>query len=75
MPSATAALVELMASSTIRTSITIKGCQLRPRRHRLAQQIYSQATLTQMCLRYSQGEAMEKILACTEFECEGFMRS
>jgi ABC-type glycerol-3-phosphate transport system substrate-binding protein len=42
---------------------------------RVAQQIYSQATLTKMCLRYSQGEAMEKTLAWAEGECEGFMRS
>ena len=39
------------------------------------QQIYVQATLTKMCLRYSQGEAMEKTLAWAEGECEGFMRS
>ncbi len=42
---------------------------------KVAQQIYAQATLTQMCLRYSQGEAMEKTLAWAEGECEGFMRS
>jgi hypothetical protein len=42
---------------------------------RVAQQIYSQATLTKMCLRYSQGEAMEKTLAWAEGECEGFIRS
>jgi ABC-type glycerol-3-phosphate transport system substrate-binding protein len=42
---------------------------------KVAQQIYSQATLTKMCLRYSQGEAMEKTLAWAEGECEGFMRS
>ncbi|TAI65376.1 extracellular solute-binding protein [Bradyrhizobium sp. Leo170] len=42
---------------------------------KVAQQIYSQATLTKMCLRYSQGEAMEKTLAWAEAECEGFMRS
>jgi ABC-type glycerol-3-phosphate transport system substrate-binding protein len=41
---------------------------------KVAQQIYSQATLTKMCLRYSQGEAMEKTLAWAEGECEGFMR-
>ena len=32
-------------------------------------------TLTKMCLRYYQGEAMEKTLAWAEGECEGFMRS
>src|SRR5437868_4220578 len=41
----------------------------------IAQQIYTQATMTKMCLRYSQGEAMEKTLAWAEGECEGFMRS
>ena len=42
---------------------------------KIAQQIYSQATLTKMCVRYFQGEAMEKTLAWAEGECEGFMRS
>ncbi|MGN1285659.1 MAG: ABC transporter substrate-binding protein, partial [Bradyrhizobium sp.] len=42
---------------------------------KVAQQIYFQATLTKMCLRYYQGEAMEKTLAWAEGECEGFMRS
>src|SRR5690349_4591239 len=42
---------------------------------KIAQQIYTQATLTKMCLRYYQGEAMEKVLAWAEGECEGFMRS
>ena len=42
---------------------------------KIAQQIYTQATLTKMCLRYSKGEAMEKVLAWAEGECEGFMRS
>jgi len=28
-----------------------------------------------MVLRYAQGEPMEKTLAWTEGECEGFMRS
>jgi hypothetical protein len=28
-----------------------------------------------MCLRYYQGESMEKTLAWAEGECEGFMRS
>jgi ABC-type glycerol-3-phosphate transport system substrate-binding protein len=42
---------------------------------KVAQQIYTQATLTKMCLRYSRGEAMEKTLAWAEGECEGFMRS
>ena len=42
---------------------------------KVAQQIYTQAILTKMCLRYLQGEAMEKTLAWAEGECEGFMRS
>src|SRR5947209_4515054 len=42
---------------------------------KIAQQIYSQAILTKMCLRYHQGEAMEKPLAWAESECEGYMRS
>ncbi|MGY3445561.1 MULTISPECIES: ABC transporter substrate-binding protein [unclassified Bradyrhizobium] len=42
---------------------------------KVAQQIYFQATLTKMCLRYYQGESMEKTLAWAEGECEGFMRS
>lgn len=42
---------------------------------KIAQQIYFQATLTKMCLRYYQGETMEKTLAWAEGECEGFMRS
>ena len=42
---------------------------------KIAQQIYTQATLTKMCLRYAQGEKMENTLAWAEGECEGFMRS
>jgi ABC-type glycerol-3-phosphate transport system substrate-binding protein len=42
---------------------------------KVAQQIYTQATLTKMCLRYYQGEPMEKTLSWAEGECEGFMRS
>ena len=42
---------------------------------KIAQQIYAQAILTKMCLRYYQGEAMEKTLAWAEGECEGYMRS
>ena len=42
---------------------------------RIAQQIYSQATLTKMCVRYYQGEAMEKTLDWAESEVEGFMRT
>ena len=42
---------------------------------KVAQQIYAQATLTKMCARFYQGEAMEKTLAWAESELEGFMRS
>ena len=42
---------------------------------KVAQQIYFQATLTKMCLKYYQGDSMEKTLAWAEGECEGFMRS
>src|SRR5712672_639301 len=42
---------------------------------KIAQQIYFQATLTKMALRFAQGEAMEKTLAWVEGECEGYMRS
>jgi ABC-type glycerol-3-phosphate transport system substrate-binding protein len=42
---------------------------------KIALQINVQATLTKMCLRYSQGEAMERVLAWAEGECEGFMRT
>jgi ABC-type glycerol-3-phosphate transport system substrate-binding protein len=42
---------------------------------KVAQQIYVQATLTNMCVRYFRGEKMEDTLAWAEGECEGFMRS
>jgi len=42
---------------------------------KVAQQIYTQATLTKMCVRYAQGEAMEQTLAWADGEIEGFMRS
>jgi hypothetical protein len=42
---------------------------------KVAQQIYTQATLTKMAVRFYQGEAMEKTLAWAEGELEGFMRS
>ncbi|WP_426433633.1 ABC transporter substrate-binding protein [Bradyrhizobium genosp. P] len=42
---------------------------------KIAQQIYFQATLTKMCLKYYQGETLENTLAWAEGECEGFMRS
>ena len=42
---------------------------------KIAQQIYTQATLTKMAVRFYRGEAMEKTLAWAEGELEGFMRS
>jgi len=42
---------------------------------KVAQQIYVQATLTKMALRYFRGDKMEDTLAWAEGECEGFMRS
>ena len=42
---------------------------------KIAQQIYTQAILTKMCVRYFKGEAMEKTLAWAEGECEGYMRT
>jgi ABC-type glycerol-3-phosphate transport system substrate-binding protein len=42
---------------------------------KVAQQIYVQATLTQMCMRCAKGEKMEDTLAWAEGECEAFMRS
>jgi ABC-type glycerol-3-phosphate transport system substrate-binding protein len=41
---------------------------------KIAQQVYTQAILTKMCVRHFQGEAMEKTLAWAEGECEGYMR-
>ncbi len=42
---------------------------------KIAQQIYVQATMTKMCLKYAQGGKMEDVLSWAEGECEGFMRS
>ena len=42
---------------------------------KIAQQIYTQALQTKMCLKYSQGAKMEEVLAWAEGECEGYMRS
>ncbi|MEY9291246.1 ABC-type glycerol-3-phosphate transport system substrate-binding protein [Bradyrhizobium ottawaense] len=42
---------------------------------KIAQQIYFQATLTKMALRFARGETMDQALAWAEGECEGFMRS
>ena len=38
---------------------------------KVAQQIYTQATLTKMCVRFYQGEPMEKTLAWAEGELDG----
>ena len=64
-------------SITIRTRYNHQTLSIAasPAPPKIAQQIYTQATLTKMCLRYHQGEAMEKTLAWAEGECEGFMRS
>ena len=42
---------------------------------KIAQQIYAQATLTKMALKYYQGQAMENVLSWAEGECEGFLRT
>jgi ABC-type glycerol-3-phosphate transport system substrate-binding protein len=42
---------------------------------KIAQQIYTQAVQTKMCLRYFQGASMADTLAWAEGECEGYMRS
>ena len=42
---------------------------------KIAQQIYSQATLTKMCVRHCKGESMEKTLDWAENEVQGFMRT
>jgi ABC-type glycerol-3-phosphate transport system substrate-binding protein len=42
---------------------------------KIAQQIYFQATMTKMALRYAKGEKLEDTLSWAEGECEGFMRS
>jgi len=53
-------------------TLSVAGAPAPPK---IAEQIYNQATLTKMCLRYAQGEKMENTLAWAEGECEGFMRS
>lgn len=42
---------------------------------KIAEQIYTRATMTKLALRYARGEKMEAALAWAEGECEGFMRS
>ena len=46
-----------------------------PAPHSIAERIYTQATQTQMAVRYFRGEAMEKTLAWAHDELEGFMRN
>jgi hypothetical protein len=53
-------------------NLSIAGWPAPPK---VAQQIYTRATMTKMALRYSQGEPLEKTLTWAEGECEGFMRS
>jgi hypothetical protein len=42
---------------------------------KIAQQIFAQGLMTQMTVRYLQGEPLEKALTWAENEVEGFMRS
>jgi ABC-type glycerol-3-phosphate transport system substrate-binding protein len=46
-----------------------------PAPHAIAERIYTQATQTQMAVRYFKGEPLEKTLAWAEGELEGFMRN
>ncbi|HZP98947.1 MAG TPA: extracellular solute-binding protein [Reyranella sp.] len=46
-----------------------------PAPHSIGERIYTQATMTQMAVRYFKGEAMDKTLAWAESELEGFMRN
>jgi ABC-type glycerol-3-phosphate transport system substrate-binding protein len=46
-----------------------------PAPHAIAERIYTQATQTQMAVRYFRGEPMDKTLAWAESELEGFMRN
>jgi len=46
-----------------------------PAPHKIATQIYTQAIMTQMAVRYFKGEPLEKTLAWSEGELEGFMRN
>jgi ABC-type glycerol-3-phosphate transport system substrate-binding protein len=45
-----------------------------PAPHAIAERIYTQATQTQMAVRYARGEAIEKTLDWAASEIEGFMR-
>ena len=46
-----------------------------PAPHGIGERIYTQATQTQMAVRYFKGEPLEKTLAWAEGELEGFMRN
>ena len=46
-----------------------------PAPHKIGEQIYVQALMTQMAVRYFRGEAMEKTLAWAASELEGFTRN
>jgi ABC-type glycerol-3-phosphate transport system substrate-binding protein len=46
-----------------------------PAPHSIGERIYTQATMTQMAVRYYKGEPIEKTLAWAESEIEGFMRN
>ncbi len=46
-----------------------------PAPHSIAERIYTQATQTQMAVRYFKGEPLEKTLAWAESELEGFTRN
>jgi len=46
-----------------------------PAPHKIAEQIYTQAIMTQMVVRYAKGEAMDKTLDWAAKELEGFSRN
>ena len=46
-----------------------------PAPHKIAEQIYTQAIMTQMVVRYAKGEAMDKTLDWAAKELEGFTRN
>jgi hypothetical protein len=46
-----------------------------PAPHKIAEQIYTQAIMTQMIVRHAKGEAMEKTLDWAGKEIEGFSRN
>ena len=46
-----------------------------PAPHKIAAQMYNQGIMTQMAVRFFQGEPLEKTLTWAEGEIEGFMRN